>query len=58
MENSTLKNVKFLYPKVFFKLSPSQMNQFEPEEWAEEKIAISLLDNKRLSYAAAKQVCI
>lgn len=56
MENSTLKDVKILYPTFFFKLSPMQINQFESEEWASEKTAISSLDNTNLSYAAAKQV--
>lgn len=56
MENNTLKDVMIHYPSFFFKLSPLQINQFEPEEWANEKAAISSLDNTYLSYAAAKQV--
>lgn len=56
MENSTLKDVKLLYPTFFFKLSPLQINQYEPEEWVKEKTAISSLENSYLSYAAAKQV--
>lgn len=55
MENSTLKDVKILYPTFFFKLSPLQIDQFKPEEWANET-AISLLDKTHLSYPAAKQV--
>lgn len=58
MENNTLKDVKILYPTFFFKLSPLQINQFEPIEWAEEKTAIASLENTYLSYAAAKQVII
>lgn len=54
MDNSTLKDVKVLYPTFFFKLSPMQVNQFEPEEWANEKAAIS--GNTYFSYAVAKQV--
>jgi len=56
MENSTLRDVKLLYPTFFFKLSPSQINQFEPIEWVKEKAAISSWENTYLSYAAAKQV--
>jgi len=56
MENSTLRDVKLLYPTFFFKLSPLQMNQFEPVEWFREKAAISSWENTYLSYAAAKQV--
>lgn len=56
MENSTLKDVKLRYPTFFFKLSPLQMNQFVPEEWVEEKAAISSSENTHLSYTAAKQV--
>lgn len=56
MENNTLKDVKLLYPTFFFKLSPLQINQFKPEEWAAEKVSISSLENNYLSYAAAKQV--
>lgn len=58
MENNTLKDVKILYPTFFFKLSPLQINQFEPAEWAEEKAAIASSENTYLSYAAAKQVII
>jgi len=56
MENSTLKDVKILHPTFFFKLSPLQIDQFEPEEWANET-AISLLEKTHLSFPAAKQVC-
>jgi len=56
MENSTLKDVKILYPSFFYKLSPFQINQFEPEEWANEKAAFSSLETTYLSYPAAKQV--
>ncbi|VVC44291.1 Hypothetical protein CINCED_3A001515 [Cinara cedri] len=56
MENSTLKDLKLLYPTFFFKLSPLQINEFEPEEWAAEKVSISSLKNNYLSYAAAKQI--
>lgn len=58
MGNSTLKDVKILYPKLFFKLSPLQVNQFDPEEWADEKAAISSLENIYYSYTVAKQVSI
>lgn len=57
MENSTLKDVKILHPTFFFKLSPLQIDQFEPEEWANETV-ISLLEKTHLSYPAAKQVVI
>lgn len=56
MENCTLKDVKILYPSFFYKLSPLQINQFEPEEWANEKAAFLSLENTYLSYPAAKQV--
>lgn len=56
MENSTLKDVRLLYPKLFLKLSPLQINQFEPEEWAHEKNTISSLGDTYLSFPAAKQV--
>jgi len=55
MENSTLKDVKILHPTFFFKLSPLQIDKFEPEEWANETV-ISLLEKTHLSYPAAKQV--
>ncbi|XP_060861457.1 uncharacterized protein LOC132938560 [Metopolophium dirhodum] len=55
MENSTLKDVKILHPTFFFKLSPLQIDQFEPEEWANETV-ISLLEKTHLSYPAAKQI--
>ncbi|XP_016659329.2 uncharacterized protein LOC100160532 [Acyrthosiphon pisum] len=55
MENSTLKDVKILHPTFFFKLSPLQIDQFKPEEWAKETV-ISLLEKTHLSYSAAKQI--
>lgn len=58
MENSTLKDIKILYPQFFFKLSPMQINQFEAEEWADEKSSILSLESAYLSYAVAKQVNI
>lgn len=56
MNNNTLKDIKILYPTFFYKLSPLQMNQFESEEWTNEKAAIFSMNNTHLSYAAAKQV--
>lgn len=58
MENSTLKDIKILYPQFFFKLSPMQINQFEAKEWADEKASILSMENAYLSYAVAKQVNI
>ncbi|XP_022161558.1 uncharacterized protein LOC111027479 [Myzus persicae] len=55
MENSTLKDVKILHPTFFFKLSPLQIDQFEPEEWANET-TIPLLEKTHLSYPVAKQI--
>jgi len=57
MENSSLKDVKILYPTFFFKLSPLQIDKFKPEEWANET-AIFSLEKTHLSYPAAKQVHI
>lgn len=54
MDSSTLKDIKVLYPNIFLKLSPLQINQFSPEEWANEKSSIS--GNVYFSFAAAKQV--
>jgi hypothetical protein len=56
MNNSTLKDIKILYPTFFYKLSPLQMNQFESEDWTNEKAAIFSMNNTYLSYTAAKQV--
>jgi len=55
MESSALKDVKILYPTFFFKLSPLQIDQFEPEEWANET-AIASLEKIHLSFPVAKQV--
>ncbi|XP_025197043.1 uncharacterized protein LOC112595869 [Melanaphis sacchari] len=55
MENSTLKDIKILYPTFFFKLSPLQIDKFEPEEWANETDILSL-EKIHLSYPAAKQI--
>lgn len=55
MENSSLKDVKILYPTFFFKLSPLQIDKFKPEEWANET-AIFSLEKTHLSYPAAKQI--
>lgn len=58
MNNSSLKDINILYPTFFYKLSPLQIDQFESEEWANEKAAIFSMDSTYLSYAAAKQVFI
>jgi len=57
MENSTLKDVKILYPTFFSKLSPLQIDKFKPEEWANETANLSF-EKTHLSYSAAKQVHI
>uniref|UniRef100_A0A2S2NSI1 Otoancorin n=1 Tax=Schizaphis graminum TaxID=13262 RepID=A0A2S2NSI1_SCHGA len=55
MENSTLKDMKILYPTFFSKLSPLQIDKFKPEEWANET-AIYSFEKTHLSYPAAKQI--